>query len=212
VIDYIFVRGVPASDFEQMTLSVFGHRALRVKLDWPVEPGAVLQDCTSFRKHFRAPPPDLFFSELMSLHTLHSHVDFLRFGITRAFSLFILTLGQLFQVSRGPGELLSEPWHRYLSKAELELLTRLESEVFGLMAGAQLGEVPLGLAAKNTELKRLHQTLHSLATRRLFAGVRATYSDPTRLWSFVRKFRVHQSHGRFLLTPWLGISWPFSTE
>ncbi len=89
----------------------------------------------------------------------------------------------------------SEPWHRYLSEAELGPLRRLEKVVFDLVAGARIGEVPLGLNERNKELRQLRRSLHVQATRRLFEEVRGSYDDPTRLWGFVRKFRVRQDQG-----------------
>ncbi len=195
IIDYIFVRGVPSSQFHREELTVFGHRGLSVSLDWPCAPAASLRERTSHRKHFRSSPEPTFFSGFSSGYSLYSHADFIRYGVSRVFSLFVLMLGQLFQVSAGSAGSSSEPWHRYLSKMELEPLLRLEREVFGLVTGAQLGEVPTDLTAKNTELRQLRRSLHSLATRRLFQGVRDSYDDPTRLWAFVRRFRVQQDTG-----------------
>jgi hypothetical protein len=195
IIDYIFVKGVPASGYRHEVQTVFGHRALRISLDWPAEPRTSLSERTSYRKHFRCDPPTSFLSDFINGHSLYSHLDFMRKGVSCVFSLFVLTLGQLFQVSRGSVGALSEPWHRYLSQHELDPLRKLESEVFSLVAGAQLGEVPLGLSVRNSELNQLRRTLHSLATRRLLAGVRGSYNDPTRLWSFIRKFRVQNSQG-----------------
>jgi hypothetical protein len=77
-----------------------------------------------------------------------------------------------------------------LSAVELAPLLRLEREVFSLVAGAELGEPPLGLNEKTLQLRQLRKTLHSLATRRLFDEVKDSYLDPTRLWSFVRRFRI----------------------
>ncbi len=141
------------------------------------------------------PPPQDFFTSLTDAHALFSHLDVIKRGVSWVFSLFVLSLGGLFQVSKGPGGSLSEPWHRYLSKIELDPLLRLEREVDSLAVGAQLGEVPLGLTEKNAELSRLRRSLHALATKRLFQEVRGSYSDPTRLWSFVRRFRVQGSQG-----------------
>jgi hypothetical protein len=195
VIDYMFIRGVPSSGFSCDEMTVFGHRALSVTLEWPTAPVTALRERTSHRKHFRRDPPESLVTGFVEGQCLHSGADFLKCGISRVFCLFVLTLGQLFQVSKGHVGSPAEPWHRYLSSKELEPLIRLESEVFSLVAGAQLGEVPLGLTELNLELSRLRRTLHSLATRRLFQNIRGSYGDPTRLWAFVRKFRVRDSQG-----------------
>jgi hypothetical protein len=118
----------------------------------------------------------------------------LKYGVTHVFALFVLCVGQLFSVSRPPVS-LSEPWHRYLGLAELEPLLRLEDEVFGLVAGAELGAPPLGLREKCSQLRQLRRTLHLLATRRLFQEVRGSHDDPTRLWSFFRRFRLDPAQG-----------------
>ncbi len=195
IIDYVFVKGVPSSDYRNEEVTVFGHRSQCISVSWPAAPATVLRDRTSHRKHFRVSPPSSFFADLTDGNSLGTTADFLKFGIAQVFSLFVLSLGSLFQVSRGPVGELAEPWHRYLSGAELEPLLRLEREVFDLAAGAQLGEVPWDLSTRNKELKQLRRALHSLASKRLFADVRGSYSDPTRLWAFVRKFRVRNDQG-----------------
>ncbi len=122
--------------------------------------------------------------------------DFLKVGVSRVFVMFVLCLGELFQVSKGMGPAdFAEPWHRYLSDFELSSLRKAEGEVFNLLSGAVVGEVPLGLRERERELRDLKRTLHRVATRRLFEEVRGSYDDPTRLWSFVRKFRVKQDQG-----------------
>ncbi len=47
VINYIFVRGVPVSNFHCEQLTTFGHRALGVKLNWPLSPRTILRVRTS---------------------------------------------------------------------------------------------------------------------------------------------------------------------
>jgi hypothetical protein len=195
VIDYFFVRGVAASGFGRRGLTVFGHQALHLDLSWPSAPLTELRPRTSYRKHFRSPPPASFFTSIRETGSLSSHWDFIRAGITQVYALFVLCCGQLFQVCKPSVPSESEPWHRYLSEHELAPLLRLENNVFSLVAGAQLGEVPLGLAELNSQLRQLRRTLHSLATRRLFDEVRGSYSDPTKLWAFVRRFRVQQDQG-----------------
>ncbi len=195
VIDYIFVRGVPCSGFQRTELTTFGHRGLQVDLEWPQFVVTGLRDRTSHRRHFKSDPPASFFPNFVRDHRLDSLVDFLKVGVARVFALFVLSVGQLFQVSRGHVGLVMEPWQRYLSSSELSPLLILEREVFGLAAGAQVGEPPIGLREKNSDLRRLRRSLHALATRRLFHEVKDSYTDPTRLWSFVRKFRVEQSQG-----------------
>jgi hypothetical protein len=99
-------------------------------------------------------------------------------------------------VSKGSrGESHREPWHRYLSEAELGPLLSLEREVFDLVCGAALGAPPLGLKERSAELRQLERTLHSRATERLFAEVRGSTGDPTKLWSLVKRFRVSADHG-----------------
>jgi hypothetical protein len=195
IIDYIFVRGVECSRYQQQVMSTFGHRALEVSLKWPAASLTPLRDRTSHRRHFRESPPATFWPNFLGGNGLQSCADFLRVGVSRIFVLFVLSVGQLFQVSKGHEGSLSEPWHRYLSAAEMAPLKQLEREVFNLTADAQLGVAPLGLSEKNSELRRLERSLHALATRRLFEDVRGSYSDPTQLWSFVRKFRVQSSQG-----------------
>jgi hypothetical protein len=196
VIDYFFMRGVPISGYAWEDLFVYGHRGLQLSLDWPSSSSSVLRERPSHRKHFRVPPPPTFFPRLQSNLLLHSHVDFIRAGISQVFALFVLCLGELFQVSKGPvSSSHSEPWHRYLSEVELGHLRRLEKEVFDLVAGAQIEEVPLGLNEQNKELRQLQRSLHVQAIWRLLEEVCGSYDDPTRLWGFVRKFRVRQDQG-----------------
>lgn len=52
VIDYFFVRGVPVLGYAREDLSVYGHRGLRLSLDWPSSSTSVLRNRTSQRKHF----------------------------------------------------------------------------------------------------------------------------------------------------------------
>ncbi len=195
VIDYFFVRGVEASGFGRRSMSAFGHQALHLELSWPSAPSTPLRARTSYRKHFRESPPATFFTSIREAQGLSTYLDFVKAGITQVFVLFVLSCGQLFQVCKPSAPSESEAWHRYLSEAELAPLLRLESRVFGMVAGAQVGEVPLGLRALNAELRQLRRTLHSTATRRLFEDVRDAYDDPTKLWAFVRRFRVHQDQG-----------------
>lgn len=188
IIDYFFVRGVPSSGFGREDLTAKGHRALKLSLDWPPVSTARLCERTSQRKRFRSSPPDSFFSSLAVGHGLRSVADMIRFGVSSVFTLFVLSLGNLFSTSR-LSDSTQEPWHRYLSAFELAPLLRLEREVFSLVAGAELGEPPLGLKEKSSQLRLLQKSLHSLATRRLFDDVWGSCSDPMRLWSFVRRFR-----------------------
>ncbi len=53
VIDYFFVRGAPVSGYGRTDLSTYGHRGLRLSVDWPPASKAVLRDRTSHRKHRR---------------------------------------------------------------------------------------------------------------------------------------------------------------
>jgi hypothetical protein len=191
VIDYIFVHGAPCSNFLSVDLTTKGHRALQVRLDWPGVVLTGLRARTSHRRHFRESPPPSFFELFSDVHGLVSCLGFLCYGISRVFSLFVLAVGQLCAVSRAPGAgSSSEPWHRYLSEKELRPLVALESEVFGLLADAQLGVAPLGLKEKSWELRKLRRGLHSTATRRLLAEVRGSLDDPSRLWSWIRRFRT----------------------
>ncbi len=186
MIDYFFVRGAPISGYGRESLTTFGHRGLRLSVDWPAASTEVLRDRTSHRKRFRVPPPATFFEKISAAQALHSVHDFLSVGVSRVFAFFILCLGELFQVSRGTGGVeASEPWHRYLSDFELLSLRRAEKAVFDLLSGALVGEVPLGLRERETELRDLRRSLHRMATRRLFEEVRGSYDDPTRLWAFI---------------------------
>ncbi len=189
IIDYFFVRGVSSSGFGREHLTEKGHRALRLSLDWPRVSTTILRERTSWRKHFRSSPPPSFFPSLVDGYSLYSAADMIRSGISQVFALFVLCLGSLFTSGKPPDQ-IREPWHRYLSAVELAPLFLLEREVFSLVAGAELGEPPLGLNEKTLQLRQLRKTLHSLATRRLFEDVKGSYSDPTRLWSFVRRFRT----------------------
>jgi hypothetical protein len=115
--------------------------------------------------------------------------DMVQDGVSQIFRFLVLSLGSLFVGTR-PADSSQEPWHRYLSKSEISPLLSLEREVFFLVAGAELGEPPLGLGEKCAQLRQLRKTLHSTATLRLFEEVRGSCSDPTKLWSFVRRFRT----------------------
>jgi hypothetical protein len=191
VIDYLLVTGVPSSGFIQSHITAKGHRGLEVSLDWPVAPSSVLKDRQSFRKHFRDSPPDDFFAVLSGGYGLVDAFAMLSFGISRVFGLLVLTLGQLFQVSRPPREAqIREPWQRYLSGAEIRALDDLDKEVFSLVAKAALGVPPLGLREAEQRYKELRKTLRATATRRMFVNIRDAHNDPGQLWSFVRKFRV----------------------
>ncbi len=196
VIDYFVIRGAPCSGYALEDITDKGHRSLRISVDWPSATVTGLRDRTSHRRHFRTSTPGSFFPDFSAAHGLHAVQDYIKAGLTCIFNLLILSIGMHFQVSRGPrGQSCSEPWHRYLSEAELRPLLSLESEVFGLLAGARLGEAPLGLTAKAGELRQLRRTLHTQATRRLFKDVDGSLDDPTRLWSLVKKFRVASDQG-----------------
>ncbi len=191
VIDYVMVRGAPCSGFERVDLTSKGHRALQISVDWPQVQVSEMRDRTSYRRHFRLPPPQEFFDAFSSGYGLSSCADFLRVGVSHVFCFFVLLVGQLFLVALpSTRESWLEPWHRYLSRAELAKLLNLEKVVFDLLAGAQLGVAPLGLTEKSAELAATRRKLHSLATRRLFEEVRGSDSDPGKFWGFVRRFRT----------------------
>jgi hypothetical protein len=119
---------------------------------------------------------------------------FVRAGVNAVFMFFVLCLGQLFQVSRPPpADQVHEPWHRYLSGAELAELTAREKRVFDLVAEAELGVPPLGLGEAERQLKDLRKELRGKSQRRMFEDIKGSANDPVRLWTFVRKFRVNQS-------------------
>ncbi len=196
VIDYLMVRGAPCSAFKHEDLSDKGHRALRLQIDWPPTTLTALQDRTSYRRHFRVQPSEGLFGDFSAVHGLKGVHDFIRYGLTRVFSLFVLTLGSLFSVARGPrGGSGGEPWHRYLSEVELRPLLLLEGEVAALLSRARLGLPPEGLSEKSAELRALRRSLHSRATERLFGDVKGSAGDPTRFWAFVKKFRVSDEQG-----------------
>jgi hypothetical protein len=197
VIDYIAVRGAPCSGYALEDLTSKGHRSLKISVDWPAFMRSGVRTRTSHRRHFRSlPPPADFFTSFSAGHGLYAIQDFVRAGLSCIFNLFVLTLGTLFTVSRGPkADSCSEPWHRYLSEAELRPLVSLEREVFGLVAGAQLGDPPVGLSEKSAALRQLRRSLHARATERLFKEVQGSLDDPTGLWSLVKKFRVEPEQG-----------------
>ncbi len=188
VIDYFFVCGVVASGFGRRSMTAFGHQAIHLDLSWPSSSSTPLCARTSHRKHFWVSPPDSFFTSIREAKGLSTFVDFIRAGITQVFVFFVISCSQLFQVCKPSVPTKLEAWHLYLSESERAPLLRLESRVFGLVAGAQVGEVPLGLSELNAQLRQLRRTLHSTATRRLFEDVRDSYDDPSRLWAFVCRF------------------------
>ncbi len=195
VIDYWFVQGVACKGYRAVELTEKGHRALQLDLEWPAATRTVLRDRTSHRRHFRSPPPSDFFDLFCEGHGLRSTVDFLRKGLSRIFSLFVLTLGTLLSSARASGESSGEPWERYLSEAETRSLREAEREVTVLGAAARVGPPPAGYSAAVSRLRLLRRSLHALATRRLFGEVRGSLDDPTRLWAMVKKFRVGSDTG-----------------
>ncbi len=196
VIDYVMIRGAPCSGFTLEDLTPKGHRSLRISVDWPNTTLTEVREHRSFWKHFRAMPPSDFFGGFSVVHGLRSVHDFIRFGLSRVFQLFVLTLGIHFVVSHGPKERsCSEPWYRYLSEAELRPLLSLESEVADLLAKAHLGPAPAGLTERATFLRQLLHSLYSRATEGLFGDVKGSLDDPTRLWALVKRFRVSSEQG-----------------
>ncbi len=195
VIDYFFVRGVPCSGFKLSDLTDKGHRALELDLDWPNFSSTTLRPRTSHRRHLRSSPPDDFFNLFSGTYGLRSVTDFIRAGLCRLFTLFVLHLGSLLSVSRGSGVSSKEPWHRYLSAGELRPLMDLEREVSLLAAGVRVGALPSVYSTRVGELRRLRRSLHVLSTRRLFEDVQGSLDDPSRLWALVKKFRVSQEQG-----------------
>ncbi len=195
VIDYWFVKGVACSGFRAVELTEKGHRALQLDLDWPAVTRTTLRDRTSYRRHFRSSPPPDFFGLFSGVYGLRSTVDFLRHGLSRIFSLFVLALGSLLITTRGSGDSSGEPWERYLSEVESRTLRDAEREVTALAATAQVGPPPEGYSAAVSRLRTLRRSLHAVATRRLFGDVHGSLDDPTRLWSLVKKFRVGSDTG-----------------
>ena len=117
-----------------------------------------------------------------------------RFGVSKVYALFVLLLSGFVAVSRPPGE-YREAWHRYLSDAELASFFYDED---ALRAAESLPICDIDLAwiwSKKADLTRKRKELHSVAMTRLFADVSESFSDPTRLWNYVRRFRSPGASG-----------------
>jgi hypothetical protein len=193
VLDYVFVTGVVCSNFKLTTMKTFGHRALSGCLSWPLPVPIALFPRSSHRRHVaREIPNDLF--DAFSSSGLTGWMEFARYGVTQVYALLLLLVAPFLSVARSP-TVLRESWHRYLSRDELQVLLHMEDALLAL------GSLPASvldlrvLRERQSAFTIRRKELHAIAMARLFRDTASSCSDPTRLWSMVKRFRSTAASG-----------------
>ncbi len=186
-IDFVFARGVNFDPVLVSTLTVTGHRALTSILRWPAPVPVSLTPRQSHRRHFHSEVPPNFFSRFVA-DGITGCVEFIRAGVGRVYSLFLMMVLSLTVISRPPAR-PRESWHRYLSQDELAPLLTQEDAL--RLAASQPVECLdfVNLRNERRAVAILRKELHLKAVSRLFTDTARSFNNPTQLWDMVKRFR-----------------------